>query len=70
MKKVTFDATPNKAGVAKAIHKIMESSGWGLYEAKVAMEKGVVEHLDQSTAEKLKVALEEVGADNIKISDE
>lgn len=70
MKKVTFYHGYNLVAVAKVIHTIMTPAGWSLAQAKAAMEKGEVSHIDIITAEHLKKMLESVGAEDVVISDE
>ncbi|MDF7662069.1 hypothetical protein PUG81_24115 [Erwiniaceae bacterium L1_54_6] len=70
MKKVVFNARPNPPGIAKAIFAVMSAEGWGLQDAQMATEPGVITHLDEITAEKLRKAIEDAAGDKVRIEDE
>ncbi|MDO6407530.1 hypothetical protein [Pantoea phytobeneficialis] len=70
MKKVTFSARPNPAGVTKAILSVMAAEGWELLDAQHAAEPGEIGQLDDVTAERLRKAIEDAAGDKVKIEEE
>ncbi|WP_036627057.1 hypothetical protein [Pantoea sp. AS-PWVM4] len=70
MKKVTFSARPNPAGVTKAILSVMAAEGWELLDAQHAAEPGEIGQLDDVTAERLRKAIEDAAGDKVRIEEE